>query len=138
MTSRDGNGTAQAAPLVMQMLGEMAERLETHRPEEPFTPAARIAVIQATTMDPSLARALRLRAPEVTQPVTRGEYAARLREAAAGQPSSKARRVAALHEECRRDYAEGRRQQDVSGHRDDAHLIAGVSESARARTENDL
>lgn len=67
--------------IITSLLLEIAGRLETNRSDQPLTAVSRIAVIQATTMSPPLARALRARAPEVTAPVTRREYAARLRTA---------------------------------------------------------
>lgn len=77
-----GRGTAQTNRLVGQMLGEMAERLEVKRPAEPITAVGRIALIQATTMDPALAPALRARCPQITGSVLRCDYAAQLRQAA--------------------------------------------------------
>lgn len=140
MSTRYVRGQAALNAQVQQMLGEMAERLETHRPDEPLTPAARIAVIQATTMAPPLARALRAKAPEITEPVTRRTYAAQLREIAAGDSHvrSRAERVASLHEQCDQDYAAGAKQRGRNGSRDDVHLIAEASESAQARAGRDL
>ena len=79
-----GRGTAQRDSLVRDMLREMAERLETRRPDAPLTTIGRHALIQATTMDPALAPALRARCPEITTPVIRRDYAAQLREIAGG------------------------------------------------------
>jgi len=81
-TARYGRGTAHTNRLVRQMLGEMADGLEANRPDQPLTPTSRIAIIQATTMDPTLARALREQAPEITAPVVRRDYAAQLRKIA--------------------------------------------------------
>jgi len=64
------------------MLAEMARRCETNRPDEPITSIGRHALIQATTMDPALTRALRTRVPEITGQVVRRVYAAQLREIA--------------------------------------------------------
>lgn len=75
-------GTAQRNELVVQLLGEMADRLEAKRPDEPITAVGRIALIQATTMDPALAPALRTRCPEITGSLSRRDYAAQLRQAA--------------------------------------------------------
>lgn len=69
---------------VRTMLGEIADRLERSRSEQTLTDTGRIAVIQATTMDPVLSRALRAAAPPVTEPITRGAYAARLRQIVSG------------------------------------------------------
>jgi hypothetical protein len=74
----------QTEATVHGLLGEIATRLETHRPDAPFTAVARIAVIQATTMDPVLGRALRSVAPAVAGETTRQAYAATLRQALAG------------------------------------------------------
>lgn len=139
MNARSRRGTAQRNELVRQMLGEMADRLEATRPDEPITAVGRLALIQATTMDPVLTPALRELVPEITGEIVRRDYGARLREIADGisRPTTRAERVAVLREECAQDYAEGRAQEDLTGHRDDAHLIAGVSKSARARTESD-
>lgn len=79
-----GRGSGQRDSLVRQMLLEMAERLETRRPDAPLTSVGRHALIQATTMDPALTPTLRERCPVVTAPVVRREYAARLREIAGG------------------------------------------------------
>lgn len=82
--ARYGRAAAKVDGQVRTMLLEMAGRLETHRPDEPLTTAARIALIQATTMAPPLARALRDQAPEIVGPVIRRDYAAQLREIAGG------------------------------------------------------
>ncbi|MEU9134621.1 hypothetical protein AB0D33_01400 [Streptomyces sp. NPDC048404] len=66
------------------MLGEIATRLEANRPDKAFTAVSRIAVIQATTMDPVLGRALRDLAPDVIGETTRRAYAAQLRQVLAG------------------------------------------------------
>lgn len=77
--------SAQArAAIVRTLLGEIAERLEANRPGNPFTATGRIAIIQATTMDPQLGRALREQAPEVDREITRGQYAAQLRKITGG------------------------------------------------------
>ncbi len=81
MTSaRYGRPRSQKARLVRQMLGEMAERLENERPDQEFTPVARIALLQMTTTLPSIVPLLREQAPEVTARITRREYAALLRK----------------------------------------------------------
>ncbi|MFJ4322226.1 hypothetical protein ACIP3A_03770 [Streptomyces tricolor] len=80
-----GRPPTTKAALVRTMLGEMADRLEANRPDEPITAIGRLALIQATTMDPVLAPALREAAPEIpeaTGSVVRREYAAQLREIA--------------------------------------------------------
>jgi len=104
---RYGRQHAQTAELVRQMLLEIAERLETRRPDVPLTAVGRIALIQATTMAPPLASALRAKAPEITGPITRRAYAAKLREAAQppSQPRARAERVAELHDLCDQDFA---------------------------------
>ncbi|MFF8485186.1 hypothetical protein [Streptomyces antibioticus] len=79
-----GRGQAHVEAQVRTMLGKIAARLEHNRPDQPLTATARLAVLQATTMDPVLARALRITAPEITGPVTRAAYAARLRQILAG------------------------------------------------------
>lgn len=81
-----GRGAAQQARLVKDMLLELAEHLETRRPDEPLTAVGRHAVIQATTLDPALAPALRAQCPEITDPVIRRDYAAQLRKIAEGGP----------------------------------------------------
>jgi hypothetical protein len=70
---------------VRSMLRDIARRLETHRPEAVFTKVGRLAIIQATTMSPPLARALRAKAPEIHTPTTRAAYAAVLRGIAGGR-----------------------------------------------------
>lgn len=82
MNSAFRPGAAQRASLVDEMVGEMADRLEAKRPDEPMTAVGRIALIQATTMDPILAPALRALCPEITAPIIRRDYAAQLRQAA--------------------------------------------------------
>ncbi|MGW0795158.1 hypothetical protein [Streptomyces sp. NPDC002692] len=67
---------------VRQMLREMASRLEKRRPEATFTAVGRIALIQAQTMTPSYAAALRAKCPLVYAPTTRAAYAVLLREIA--------------------------------------------------------
>ncbi|WP_328439347.1 hypothetical protein OHA71_23705 [Streptomyces sp. NBC_00444] len=140
MTGRYLRASAQRQTLVRQMLVDMADRLEANRPDQPLTPVGRIALIQATAMAPNLSRLLRVQAPEITASVTRREYAAQLRRnaEATSQPQSRAQRVDALHQLADEDYAEGQRHQDLIGNRDDAHLIAGASESAQARVEKTL
>ncbi|MGW6210964.1 hypothetical protein [Streptomyces sp. NPDC055109] len=76
--------TPTTRAIVRQLLGEIADRLETRSPERQLTAVSRIAVIQATTMDPRLGRALREQAPEITGPVTRRAYAVQLRKIAGG------------------------------------------------------
>lgn len=82
MSERPPAPTTRA--IVQRLLGEIADRLETHSPDRQLTAVSRIAVIQATTMDPRLGRALREQAPEITGTVTRRAYAAKLREIAGG------------------------------------------------------
>ncbi|MGW3410272.1 hypothetical protein [Streptomyces sp. NPDC000888] len=65
--------------LVRRLLHEMADRLEANRPGQPLTAAGRIAIIQVTTMSPSLGTALRAKAPEIDGPITRAAYAKQLR-----------------------------------------------------------
>lgn len=69
-----GHTEAQVSEYVRQI----ASRLTAHRPDVVLTAAARIAVVQATTMSPPLAAALRARLPEPTGQITRTAYAARL------------------------------------------------------------
>lgn len=87
MTGRYGRGQHLVDSQVRRMLLEMAERLETRRPDEPITAIGRQALIQATTMDPPLARALRAKAPEITGELIRRDYAATLRQVAADMGS---------------------------------------------------
>lgn len=68
----------QTEEQVSELVRQIAGRLSAHRPDMALTPAARIAVVQATTMSPPLAAALRARLPEITTAVTRAAYAARL------------------------------------------------------------
>ncbi|MFI5685876.1 hypothetical protein [Streptomyces sp. NPDC051636] len=82
MSGRYGRLSSMQRALVKQALGEMAERLETARPDQPITEIGRIALIQATTMDPTLSGALRERVPEITGSVIRREFAQQLREIA--------------------------------------------------------
>lgn len=75
---------ASRAAIVRTLLGEIADRLEANRPNNPFTATGRIAIIQATTMDAQLGRALREQAPEVVGEITRSQYAALLRQITGG------------------------------------------------------
>jgi len=105
MTARTGQQAAQAAaeprcpkcqgsfetctctgvlPKVRRMLGQMADRLEANRPDQPITTIGRHALIQATTMDPALTPTLRRHVPDITGSVVRRTYAARLRQIAEG------------------------------------------------------
>ncbi|MEU8555938.1 hypothetical protein AB0C80_18380 [Streptomyces anthocyanicus] len=81
-TERHGQPTPQTLAIVQQLLGEMAGRLETKRPNATITTIGRHALLQATTMDPPVLRALREVAPEIDVALTRRQYAARLRTAA--------------------------------------------------------
>ncbi|MFJ1657188.1 hypothetical protein [Streptomyces anthocyanicus] len=83
-TERHARPTAQTLAVVRQLLGEMAGRLETKRPNATITTIGRHALLQATTMDPPVLRALRQHAPEIDVALTRRQYAARLRTAARG------------------------------------------------------
>ncbi|MGW3110532.1 hypothetical protein [Streptomyces sp. NPDC001091] len=71
--------------VVNSMLGEMADRLEANRPDEPITAIGRIALIQATTFNPASVKALQQAVPEITDSVIRRDLAARLREIAGAQ-----------------------------------------------------
>lgn len=79
---RRSGPTPQTLAIVQQLLGEMAGRLETNRPNATITTIGRHALLQATTMDPPVLRALREHAPEIDVALTRRQYAARLRTAA--------------------------------------------------------
>lgn len=80
--ARYGRPASRLDAEAAQMLREIADRLERNRADEPLTPTGRIALIQATTMSPPLARRLRDQAPEITERITRSAYAALLREIA--------------------------------------------------------
>ncbi|WPP30017.1 hypothetical protein [Streptomyces sp. CL7] len=82
MTARYGRRPGSVDRLVRQMLHEMADKLEKNRPDEPITTIGRHALLQATTMDPPLLRALREVAPEIDGELVRRDYAAQLRETA--------------------------------------------------------
>ncbi|MGW5509912.1 hypothetical protein ACWEV9_19370 [Streptomyces albogriseolus] len=82
MTARYGRRPGATSRLVRQMLHEMADKLERVRPDEPITTIGRHALLQATTMDPPLLRALREVAPEIDGELIRRDYAAQLRETA--------------------------------------------------------
>ncbi|MEU9661896.1 hypothetical protein [Streptomyces chartreusis] len=89
-----GRGNASVNAQVKEMLTGIAERLETRRPDEPLTATGRLAMIQATTMDPVLFRALDDRVPRVDEesdeegdkavhePVLRKDFAVQVREIA--------------------------------------------------------
>ncbi|MGW0566104.1 hypothetical protein [Streptomyces tauricus] len=77
--------SGQTEAQVDGMVRQIASRLTAHRPEMVLTAAARIAVVQATTMSPPLATALRGRLPEITGQITRAAYAARLLEDLGGE-----------------------------------------------------
>lgn len=74
--------TAEADVQARRMLGEMADRLEAHRAGQVITALGRRALIQATTMDPAIAPALRRLVPVIVWPVTRREFATQLRQIA--------------------------------------------------------
>ncbi|MFJ2007027.1 hypothetical protein [Streptomyces chartreusis] len=77
-----GRGQAFVNAEVKRMLTAIADRLETRRPDQPLTATARLAVIQATTMDPVLFRALNDRVPQVGKPLLRKDFAVQVREIA--------------------------------------------------------
>lgn len=74
-----GHESESIESTVHGMLAAMADRLATRQPTATFTEVARIAVIQATTMDPVLSRVLRDRTPAITSLISRGAYATQLR-----------------------------------------------------------
>lgn len=84
MSERYGLPASHNREVLHQMLDEIADRLEANRPDNPFTATSRIAIIQATTMDPRLGRALREQAPDVIGDITRSQYAAQLRKITGG------------------------------------------------------
>ena len=71
-------GKARAADVVRTMLREMAGRLENTRPGDHLTEIGRLALIQATTRDPTITRALQAIVPEVigSTSVVRKDFAA--------------------------------------------------------------
>ncbi len=75
-------GQALIDATVTRLILEIADRLETNRPDEPITTIGRHATLQATTMNPPLLRALRERVPEITGSRIRREFAAELRQIA--------------------------------------------------------
>ncbi|MFZ4206791.1 hypothetical protein ACOZE4_18335 [Streptomyces griseoincarnatus] len=79
---RCGRSALAVDRLVQQLLHEMADKLDRVRPGGSITTIGRHALLQATTMDPPLLRALRAHAPEITGSLTRRAYAAQLRQAA--------------------------------------------------------
>lgn len=81
---RHSRPSAATLRTVKQLLVEIAERLETNRPNAIMTTISRHALLQATTMDPPLLRALRDVAPEIEHTVVRRDYAAVLRQIAGG------------------------------------------------------
>lgn len=85
MTARYGRRPGSTDRLVQQTLHEMADKLDRIRPDEPITTIGRHALLQATTMDPPLLRALRQVAPEIDGELVRRDYAAQLRKAAEDQ-----------------------------------------------------
>ncbi|WP_326728997.1 hypothetical protein [Streptomyces phaeochromogenes] len=72
---------------VSTLLLQIADRLAGRRPGNTFTATGRLAIIQATTLDPVLIRLLGERMPEIAGPVSRGAYSVMLR-ALAGSPTS--------------------------------------------------
>ncbi|MEV1063405.1 hypothetical protein [Streptomyces sp. NPDC050263] len=102
--ARHGHPSASVEAQVRRWLGEIADRLEHNRPAAELTPTARLAVLQATTMDPVLSHALNTAAPEITGPITRRDYAASLRAVLDGTPAgqpSLLERYAAATQRCR-------------------------------------
>lgn len=100
-TARYGRPVSQTDALVKQMLVEMAGRLEANRPDATLTPTGRIALIQATTMSPTISSALRAKCPDVEKPMTRAAYAQLLRAAADPDQPSLLDRYAAASQRCR-------------------------------------
>ncbi|MEU2780559.1 hypothetical protein [Streptomyces sp. NPDC007110] len=82
MRARPRRGQAYIDRQIKQMLGEMADRLEANRPGGTITVIGRHALLQATTMDPTLLPALRAKAPDIDGAIPRRQYAALLRQAA--------------------------------------------------------
>ncbi|WP_320784166.1 hypothetical protein [Streptomyces sp. CRN 30] len=74
--------TLSVSDLAKGLMREMADKLESIRPGETITTIGRHALLQATTMDPPLLRALRALAPEIDGAVVRRDYAAQLRQIA--------------------------------------------------------
>ncbi|MFC7906447.1 hypothetical protein [Streptomyces nigra] len=90
MRARPRRGRAQTDRLVLQLLGEMAGRLEASRPDAVLTVIGRHALLQATTMDPALLPALRAKAPDADGTLTRRQYAALLRQTATAMATTPA------------------------------------------------
>ncbi|MEU9149179.1 hypothetical protein AB0D59_01165 [Streptomyces sp. NPDC048417] len=84
---RFGRGQAHIDSQVRTMLCEMADRLDSNRADQHLSEIGRLALIQATTMDPVLSRALQEAVPEVSgrTSVVRRDFAAQLREIAGAQ-----------------------------------------------------
>lgn len=117
---------------VRDLLLQIADRLTARYPGNEFTATGRLAVIQATTLDPALSRMLNERMPQIDGPVSRGAYAVMLRALATGDATSGAEgdTVAELHRLCDEDYAQGEAYRDLEGLRDDAFLLASAAETA--------
>ncbi|MCX4974248.1 hypothetical protein [Streptomyces sp. NBC_00620] len=125
--------SGQTEDLVRRLLLEMADHLETHRPDRILTATGRIALIQVTTMSPPLGTALRAKAPEIDGPISRSAYAAQLRETAGGHGGQSSRQpstpeeVAELHGLADQDYDGAALQRE--SHRDDAHPVPYTTEA---------
>lgn len=99
--------TADQAATAPRLLLDIADRLTTFRPASPILPPRRAALALRYATDAAgydtpashtLERALLRAMPEITRPITRGEYALLLR---------KAGRVAELHRQAAADYGRG-------------------------------
>ncbi|MFF9215598.1 hypothetical protein [Streptomyces viridosporus] len=114
MDTRHGPVRPSTDGLAQLLLHEMADKLERVRPDEPITTIGRHALLQATTMDPPLLRALREKAPEIDGSLIRRDYAAQLRSASeVGEPTpvqALTARVLALAADTLRPY------ETIAGH----------------------
>ncbi|WP_143669115.1 hypothetical protein [Streptomyces sp. wa1063] len=106
--------TADQAATAPRLLLDIADRLTTIRPASPILPPRRAALALRYATDAAgydtpashtLERALLRAMPEITRPITRGEYALLLRKAAG--------RVAELHRQAAADYGRGPRTADA-------------------------
>ncbi|MFH9610449.1 hypothetical protein [Streptomyces sp. NPDC017448] len=131
--------TADQAATASRLLLDIADRLTTTRPGSPILPprrhalALRYATDEAgfdTPASHALERALLRMMPEITRPITRGEYALLLR-ARAGR-TTRAERVAELHRQAAADYA-GRAACEAEARNASAFARAHGNAAASAR-----
>lgn len=105
------------------LLTTMADLLSHNTPETEFTDGERLTMARELTKggEPAHTQLLAY-TPRIEQPVTRGEYALRLRRAAP---------IPELHAQAADDYRRSASRR-IQRHRDDTHLIQAADETGDA------